>query len=74
MLKKTESEYDRKLLAWLERNGPWLMKLDDKIIQTRIGIELGYGNLIGRSIEDSLIAAGHVLKQQYFEGEDDDAE
>jgi len=67
-----ETEYDRKLLAWLERNGPWLMKLPDKIIRTRIGIELGHGNLIGRSIEDSLIAAGHVLKQQYFQDDEDD--
>ena len=48
------------------------MKLPDKIIRTRIGIELGHGNLIGRSIEDSLIAAGHVLKQQYFQDDEDD--
>jgi len=67
-----ETENDRKLHDWLLRNGPWLMKLDDKIIQTRVGIELGYGNLIGRSIEDSLIAAAHILKQEYFKDEDDD--
>jgi len=67
-----ETEYERKVHAWLLRNGPWLMKLPDKIIRIRIGIELGYGNLIGRSIEDSLIAAGHVLKQQYFQDDEDD--
>ena len=48
------------------------MKLEDKLIRTRIGIELGYGSLIGRSIEDSLIAAGHILKQEYFGEEEDD--
>jgi hypothetical protein len=63
-----ESETDRKLLAWLERNGPWLMKLDPQKIQWRIGLELDHGRLLGRSVDESLLVAGSVLRQEYEDG------
>jgi hypothetical protein len=64
-----ETETDRKLLAWLERNAPWLMKLDSTKVMYRVGLELNHGKLIDRSIDDSLIAAASILRQEYEDGQ-----
>lgn len=67
-----ETEYDRKLLAWLERNAPWLMKLDSSKVMWRVGLEMDHGRLLGRSIDDSLLAAASVLRQEYEDGPKND--
>lgn len=64
-----ETEYDKKLLAWLERNAPWLMKLPADKIMWRVGLEMDHGRLLGRSIDDSLLAAAGILRQAYEDGQ-----
>jgi hypothetical protein len=63
-----ETETERKLLAWLERNAPWLMKLDSTKVMWRVGLELDHGRLIRRSIDESLLVAASVLRQEYEDG------
>ena len=60
-----ETETERKLLKWLERNAPWLMKLDESKIMWRVGLELDHGRLLGRSVDESLLVAGSILRQEY---------
>jgi len=64
-----ETEYNRKLEAWLVRNGPWLMKLKSENVMWRVGLELDHGRLLGRSIDDSLVVAASVLRQEYEDGQ-----
>lgn len=62
------TEIDGKLLAWLERNAPWLMKLQSEKVMWRVGLELKHGRLIGRSVDESLLAAASVLRLEYEDG------
>ena len=62
---RQETETERKLLKWLERNAPWLMKLDESKIMWRVGLELDHGRLLGRSVDESLLVAASILRQEY---------
>lgn len=53
------------MLSFLERNALWMMSLDPKRIMDRIHLELRHGELVDRSIEDSLLVARAVLRQEY---------
>jgi hypothetical protein len=44
------------------------MRLDQGKIQWRVGLELNHGRLIGRSIDESLLVVGSVLRQEYEDG------
>jgi hypothetical protein len=44
------------------------MKLKPEKIMWRVGLELNHGKIIGRSTEESLIAAGAILRQEYENG------
>ena len=61
-------ETDAKLEAWLTRNAPWLMKLKSEKVMWRVGLELNHGKLLGRSIDESLLVAAAVLRQEYEDG------
>jgi hypothetical protein len=50
---------------FLERNAPWLMSMEPKRIMDRVHLELQHGELIDRSMDDSLRAARAVLRQEY---------
>lgn len=60
-----ETSAERKVFAFLERNAPWMMSLDPKRIMDRIHLELKHGEAVDRSIDDSLLVARAVLRQEY---------
>ena len=53
------------MLAFLERNAPWLMSMEPKRIMDRIHLELRHGELVSRSIDESLVVAQAVLRAEY---------
>jgi hypothetical protein len=66
--KPTGTDQDQKLLAWLETNAPWLMHMDSTRVMARVGLNLKYGETIGRSVDDSLAAARAELRKEYQDG------
>jgi hypothetical protein len=62
---RRETNAERKVLTFLESNGPWLMSMEPKRIMDRIHLELRHGELVGRSMDDSLIVARAVLRKEY---------
>jgi len=48
------------------------MKLDSSKVMWRVGLEMDHGRLLGRSIDDSLLAAASVLRQEYEDGPKND--
>jgi len=70
---RRETETDKKLLAWLERNSPWLMKLDSTKVMWRVGLELNHGRLLGRSVDESLLVAAGELRKVYEDGAESNA-
>jgi hypothetical protein len=60
-----ETKAERKVLAFLESNAPWLMSMDPKRIMDRIHLELRHGEMVGRSMDDSLLVARAVLRREY---------
>lgn len=62
---RKETNAERKIFAFLERNAPWMMSLDANRIMDRIHLELRHGELVDRSIDESLVVARAVLRQEY---------
>ena len=63
--KRKPPETDEILLAWLQRNAPWLMQMDSTRIMARVGLNLRYGQSIDRSVDDSLAAARAELRKDF---------